>query len=425
MNLQITPKPIRILHKLYDHAVSVADPMLTVPSYLPEKPRGKVIVVGAGKASARMAEAVETVWGACEGVIITRYGYGRPTIGIEIIEASHPVPDENGVIATKKILDLMNDLNENDFVLCLISGGASALLCVPSDIITLAEKQSINNSLLTSGAPIEKINLVRKHLSKVKGGKLAAAAYPAQMLSLILSDVPGDDIQFIGSGPTVGDESTPAEALKILSDYNIYFPSDKIENFNTQTSVILPTDIRLSRTTNIIFAAPSQSLKAASEMASGKYGFEVINLGDNLQGEAKEIAISQAKQAIQIQDNLSKTQPPVLLLSGGELTVTASGNGVGGPNAEFCLALAIELKQRQGIFGFAADTDGVDGTAEIAGAFITPNTLKDAENSRISPLELLKENDSHNFFKKIGSQVVTGPTLTNVNDFRAILIYPC
>ena len=425
MNLQITPKPIRILHKLYDHAVSVADPMLTVPSYLPEKPRGKVIVVGAGKASARMAEAVETVWGACEGVIITRYGYGRPTIGIEIIEASHPVPDENGVIATKKILDLMNDLNENDFVLCLISGGASALLCAPSDIITLAEKQSINNSLLTSGAPIEKINLVRKHLSKVKGGKLAAAAYPAQMLSLILSDVPGDDIQFIGSGPTVGDVSTPGEALKILSDYNIYFPSDKIENFSTQTSVILPTDIRLSRTTNIIFAAPSQSLEAASEMASGEYGFEVINLGDNLQGEAKEIAISQAKQAIQIQDNLSKTQPPVLLLSGGELTVTASGNGVGGPNAEFCLALAIELKQRQGIFGFAADTDGVDGTAEIAGAFITPNTLKDAENFRISPLELLKENDSHNFFKKIGSQVVTGPTLTNVNDFRAILIYPC
>ena len=425
MNLQITPKPIRILHKLYDHAVSVADPMLTVPSYLPEKPRGKVIVVGAGKASARMAEAVETVWGDCEGVIITRYGYGRPTKGIEIIEASHPVPDENGVIATKKILDLMNDLNENDFVLCLVSGGASALLCAPSDIITLAEKQSINNSLLTSGAPIEKINLVRKHLSKVKGGKLAAAAYPAQMLSLILSDVPGDDIQFIGSGPTVGDESTPAEALKILSDYNICFPSDKIENFNNQTSVILPTDIRLSRTTNIIFAAPSQSLKAASEMASGKYGFEVINLGDNLQGEAKEIAISQAKQAIQIQDNLSKTQPPVLLLSGGELTVTASGNGVGGPNAEFCLALAIELKQRQGIFGFAADTDGVDGTAEIAGAFITPNTLKDAENSGISPLELLKENDSHNFFKKIGSQVVTGPTLTNVNDFRAILIYPC
>ena len=425
MNLQITPKPIRILHKLYDHAVSVADPMLTVPSYLPEKPRGKVIVVGAGKASARMAEAVETVWGACEGVIITRYGYGRPTKGIEIIEASHPVPDENGVIATKKILDLMNDLNENDFVLCLVSGGASALLCAPSDIITLAEKQSINNSLLTSGAPIEKINLVRKHLSKVKGGKLAAAAYPAKMLSLILSDVPGDDIRFIGSGPTVGDDSTPAETLKILSDYNIYFPSDKIENFNTQTSVILPTDIRLSRTTNIIFAAPSQSLKAASEMASGKYGFEVINLGDNLQGEAKEIAISQAKQAIQIQDNLSKAQPPVLLLSGGELTVTASGNGVGGPNAEFCRALAIELKQRQGIFGFAADTDGVDGTAEIAGAFITPNTLKDAENSRISPLELLKENDSHNFFKKIGSQVVTGPTLTNVNDFRAILIYPC
>ena len=413
-----------ILRKLFDKAVLVADPMQSISRYLPQKPSGRVIVIGAGKASARMAEAVECEWGACEGIIITRYGYARPTRGIEIIEASHPVPDENGVNATNKILDMMYSLSEDDFVLCLISGGASALLCSPLASLTLEEKQNINRSLLASGAPIDKINLVRKHLSNIKGGQLAAAAYPAKMLCLILSDVPGDNIQFIGSGPTVGDKSTFGEALKILSDYNIELPEQIINNLNTQTGVIIPTDIRLSKTENIIFAAPSQSLQAASNMAIDEYGFKVINLGDELQGEAREVAYEQAEQAIQIQQKLTASQPPVLLLSGGELTVTAIGGGIGGPNAEFCLALAIALKGQQGIFGFAADTDGVDGKAEVAGAFITPSTLKDAEKTFISPVKSLVENNSHRFFEKIDSQIVTGPTLTNVNDFRAILIYP-
>lgn len=424
MNPQKQTEAPLILRRLFNKAVLVADPMHTMPRYLPQKPTGRVIVIGAGKASARMAESVEAHWGACEGIIITRYGYGRPTKGIEIIEASHPVPDENGVNATNRILDMMNSLSDDDFVICLISGGASALLCSPIASLTLAEKQSINRSLLACGASIDKINLVRKHFSNVKGGQLAAAAYPAKMLSLILSDVPGDDIQFIGSGPTVGDNSTFEQALKILSDYNIEPPKKVLGDANAQSGVILPTDKRLSRTENIIFAAPSQSLKAASEMAIDEYGFEVINLGDKLQGEAREVALKQAEQAMQIQQKLTAGQPPVLLLSGGELTVTATGNGDGGPNAEFCLALAIALNQQHGIFALAADTDGVDGTAEVAGAFVTPTTLKNAEKSFISPIKSLEHNNSHCFFEKINSQVVTGPTLTNVNDFRAILIYP-
>ena len=424
MNPQKQTEAPLILRRLFNKAVLVADPMHTMPRYLPQKPTGRVIVIGAGKASARMAESVESHWGACEGIIITRYGYGRPTKGIEIIEASHPVPDENGVNATNRILDMMNSLSDDDFVICLISGGASALLCSPIACLTLEEKQNINRSLLDCGASIDKINLVRKHLSNVKGGQLAAAAYPAKMLSLILSDVPGDDIQFIGSGPTVGDNSTFKQAMKILSDYNIELPKRVVEYADSQSKIILPTDIRLGKTENIIFAAPSQSLKAVSKMAIEQYGFEVINLGDKLQGEAREVARKQAEQAIQIQQKLSAVKAPVLLLSGGELTVTSTGNGIGGPNAEFCLALAIALNQQQGIFGLAADTDGVDGIAEVAGAVITPTTLKDAEKSFISPAMSLKKNDSHRFFEKINSQVVTGPTFTNVNDFRAILIYP-
>ena len=413
-----------ILRRLFEHAIFTADPMETIAEYLPKKPSGRVVIIGAGKASARMAEAVEHVWGKCEGIVITRYGYGRPCKGIKIIEAGHPVPDETGVKATQKIVELMLGLGEDDFVLCLISGGASALLCAPSGTLTLAEKQHINESLLASGAPIAQINIVRKHLSAIKGGQLAAAAYPAKMLSLILSDVPGDDIQFIGSGPTVGDTSTCQQALQIINDYNISVPATVIKQLNTQSGVLVPQDIQLSKTQNVIFAAPSQSLQAVEKMAVRDYGFDVINLGDALQGEARDVAHHHAEQSIHIQKQLSDIDNPVLLLSGGELTVTKNGNGVGGPNAEFCLALAISLNKQAGIFGLAGDTDGVDGAAEIAGAFITPNTLDDAKKAGISPQESLNQNDAHSFFEIIANQIITGPTLTNVNDFRAILIYP-
>ena len=413
-----------ILRRLFEHAIVTADPMETIAEYLPEKPSNRVVIIGAGKASARMAEAVERVWGKCDGIVITRYGYGRPCKGIEIIEAGHPVPDETGVKATQKIVELMHGLGEDDFVVCLISGGASALLCAPSGTLTLAEKQHINQSLLASGAPIDQINIVRKHLSAIKGGQLAAAAYPAKMLSLILSDVPGDDIQFIGSGPTIGDTSTGQQALQIINDYTISVPATVIKQLNTQSGVLAPQDIQLSKTQNVIFAAPSQSLEAVAKMATSDYGFDVINLGDALQGEARDVAHHHAEQAIHIQKQLSDTDNPVLLLSGGELTVTKNGNGVGGPNAEFCLALAISLNKQAGIFGLAGDTDGVDGAAEIAGAFVTPNTLDDAEKAGLSPQESLTQNDAHSFFEIIANQIITGPTLTNVNDFRAILIYP-
>ena len=424
MTLIKNPNAPLILSNLFDRAVAAADPMKTIFEHLPEKPSGRVVVIGAGKASARMAEAVEQVWDECDGIVVTRYGYGRPCKGIKIVEAAHPIPDETGVNATKKMLKLIDGLGEDDFVLCLISGGASALLCAPSGTLTLAEKQRINHNLLASGAPINQINIVRKHLSAVKGGQLAAAAYPARMLSLILSDVPGDDIQFIGSGPTVGDTSTCQQALQIMNDYNISVSSNVIRHLETKSGVLMPRDIRLSKVKNVIFAAPSQSLHAVAKMANNNYGFEVINLGDALQGEAREVARQQAEQAMQIQNQLSDTDNPVLLLSGGELTVTKNGNGIGGPNAEFCLALAISLDKQIGIFGLAGDTDGVDGAAEIAGAFVTPNTLDDAEKAGISPQESLTQNDAHNFFGTIRSQIITGPTLTNVNDFRAILIYP-
>ena len=424
MTLIKNPNTPLILRNLFDRAVAAADPMKTIFEHLPEKPSGRVVVIGAGKASARMAEAVEHVWDECDGIVITRYGYGRPCKGIKIVEAAHPIPDETGVNATKKMLELIDGLGEDDFVLCLISGGASALLCAPSGTLTLAEKQHINHSLLASGAPINQINIVRKHLSAVKGGQLAAAAYPARMLSLILSDVPGDDIQFIGSGPTVGDTSTCQQALQIMYDYNISVSSNVIKHLETKSGVLVPQDIQLSKVQNVIFAAPSQSLEAATKMANNNYGFEVINLGDALQGEASEVARQQAEQAMQIQNQLSDTDNPVLLLSGGELTVTKNGNGIGGPNAEFCLALAISLDKQIGIFGLAGDTDGVDGAAEIAGAYVTPDTLDDAIKASISPKESLFQNDSHSFFGTIRSQIITGPTLTNVNDFRAILIYP-
>lgn len=409
------------LRQLFDKAVEVADPMRSLARFLPERPQGRVIVVGAGKASARMAEAVEAAWGPCEGLVITRYGYGRPCRGIEIVEAAHPVPDESGLAATARMLDLVKAAGEGDFVLALISGGASALLVAPPEGVSLSEKQAVNAALLASGAPIDKMNTVRKHLSRVKGGQLAAAAYPARMLALLISDVPGDDPAFIGSGPTVGDGSTPDDALAILKLWKIDVPASVRAALAAPNRVLPPTDPRLSRVENVIYAAPKQSLAAAAELAE-KAGFDVRLLGDALEGEARDVATVQAEQALQIRASLRPGERPVLLLSGGELTVTRRGNGIGGPNAEFCLALAIALKGADGIHAIACDTDGVDGAAEVAGAIVGPETLDAAETAGLDPHALLARNDAHSFFAAIGSQVVTGPTLTNVNDFRAIAI---
>jgi glycerate 2-kinase len=412
-----------LLRQLFDRAVEVADPMRSLAAALPPKPAGRVVVVGAGKASARMAEAVEAVWGPCEGLVITRYGYARRCQGVEIVEAAHPVPDRAGQEATARMLALLQGCGAEDFVLALISGGASALLVSPAEGVTLAEKAAVNAALLASGAPIDRMNTLRKHLSRVKGGQLAAAAYPAQMLCLMISDVPRDDPAMIGSGPTVGDDSTAAEALAVLAQWQIAVPDSVRAALARPTGVIAPADLRLSRVTNKIYAAPAQSLQAAAELARAQ-GISVQILGDALEGEAREVAAAQATLARQVQAGLRAGDAPVLLLSGGELTVTRRGDGIGGPNAEFCLALALALQGAVGIHALACDTDGVDGAAEVAGAVIGPQTLANAQAFGLDLTAALGRNDAHSAFGTLGAQVVTGPTLTNVNDFRAILCLP-
>ena len=413
--------PNAFLRQLFDRAVEAADPMRCVPAALPPKPPGRVLVIGAGKASARMAEAVESAWGPCDGLVLTRYRYGRPTRGIEIVEAAHPVPDARGLETTTRMLALLDGLGEDAFVLALISGGGSALLVQPAGAITLAEKQAVNDALLASGAPIGEMNIVRKHLSRVKGGQLAAAAWPARLLSLIISDVPGDDPALIASGPTVGDASTPAEARAILESWKIAVPPSVAAALAGPSGVLAPDAPWLARTENRVIAAPSQSLASAAAVAEAA-GCTVRLLGDALEGEAREVAADQARLAREVRDGLRRGDRPVLLLSGGECTVTRRGDGVGGPNAEFCLGLALALDAAPGIAALACDTDGVDGAAEVAGAVVTPDTLARARARGIDPVTALAQNDAHGFFAAVGDQIVTGPTLTNVNDFRAILV---
>jgi hydroxypyruvate reductase len=380
-----------------------------------------VIVVGAGKASARMAEAVEAAWGPCEGLVITRYGHARPCRGIEVVEAAHPVPDAAGAEATDRMLGLLQGLGEGDLVLALISGGASALLVAPVQGVTLAEKMAVNAALLASGAPIDRMNTVRKHLSRVKGGQLAAAAYPAQVLGLMISDVPGDDPAFIGSGPTVADASRPADALAVLDRWGVAVAAPVRQALSRPSGVIAPGDPRLARVMNRVIAAPAQSLAAAAGLAAG---CDVRILGDRIEGEARDVALAQAGLALTVAADLRPGDRPVLLLSGGEVTVTRRGDGIGGPNAEFCLALAIALRGHPQIHALACDTDGIDGAAEVAGAVIGPQTLARAAEAGADADLALARNDAHGFFADVGGQVVTGPTLTNVNDFRAVLIRP-
>lgn len=397
--------PEIFLKDLFQIAVNAADPIKLVPSFLPPKPDGRVLIIGAGKASARMAEAVENEWGACEGLVITRYGYARETQSIEIVEASHPIPDQNGVDATKRMLQLLENLKQIDHVIALISGGGSALLCAPADSLTLTHKQEVNKALLESGAPIKVINAIRKSLSKVKGGRLAAHAYPAKITTLMISDIPGDDPAFIASGPTVQSDENCEDIVDFRKKWLPDFPHlDNIIRANPS-----PRNIHAQ---NHIIAAPSQSLKAAAHYAQ-QHGTKVTILGDDIEGEAREIARHHAKIALESQSNH-------LILSGGELTVTKRGNGIGGPNAEYALALALELGGEKNIFALACDSDGVDGAAEVAGAYIYPEILN--EQNRALAEKALGNNDAHSFFARAGTQIITGPTLTNVNDFRAILI---
>jgi glycerate-2-kinase len=406
---------------MFDAAVAAADPMAMLARHLPERPKGRTVVVGAGKASARMAEALEAAWeGPLSGIVVTRYGHACPTRSIEIVEASHPVPDEAGRRGAERVLEAVQGLTEDDLVIALISGGGSALLTLPAGDITLAEKQAVNKALLACGAAIGEMNVLRKHLSAIKGGRLAAAAYPARVVGLLISDVPGDDPGVIGSGPTVGERSTPADARAIVARFGLDLPESVTRHLASAEDCPSPGDPRLARTENHVIAAPQLSLEAAAEVAR-KAGVTPLILGDSLEGEAREVGKLMAGIAQQVLTHGQPLPRPCVLLSGGETTVTLRGTGRGGRNVEFLMGLAVALDGRP-VWALAGDTDGVDGAEEVAGAIVTPDSLARARDTGMDPRAELQNNNGHGFFEALGDQVVTGPTLTNVNDFRAILI---
>ncbi|MEM7496879.1 MAG: glycerate kinase [Pseudomonadota bacterium] len=417
------------LRQLFDTAVAAADPMAVLADHLPDRPAaggpGRTIVIGAGKASARMAEALETAWPdepgrPLEGLVVTRYGHARHCSRIEIVEAAHPVPDAAGMEGARRILKLLQGLSENDLVIALISGGGSALLTLPAEGISLAEKQTVNRALLASGAAIGDMNVVRKHLSRAKGGRLAAAAYPARMVALLISDVPGDDPGTIASGPTVGEASSPHDAAAILKRFGIEPPESVLRHLARAEDCPSPGDPRLARTENRLIAAPQLSLEAAAERARAA-GIAPLILGDSIEGEARHVGQVMAGIAAQVVQHGQPLPSPCVLLSGGETTVTIRGEGRGGRNVECLLGTAIALAGRP-VWAVMGDTDGVDGAEEVAGALITPDTLDRARAVGRDPAADLAGNDAHSFFEALGDQIVTGPTLTNVNDFRAILI---
>ena len=370
-----------------------------------------------------MAQAVEAAWpGPLRGLVVTRYGHAVPCERIEIVEASHPVPDESGHRAARRMLEMVKGLGPDDLVLALVSGGGSALLSLPAPGLTFADKQAVNAALLRSGAPIGEMNTVRKHLSAIKGGRLAAAAFPARVVTLVISDVPGDDPADIASGPTVADSSTFAQARAALAKYGISGPRSVIDHLERgEDETPKPGSPRLANTATILVATPQLSLEAAAEVAR-KAGVTPLILGDALEGEAREVGRVMAGIARQFALRGQPAEPPLVLLSGGETTVTIKGKGRGGRNVEFLLSLAVELEGLPGVFALAGDTDGVDGAEEIAGAIVCPDTLRRAAELGANAKERLADNDAHTFFEALGDQVITGPTLTNVNDFRAILV---
>ena len=415
--------PRELLRRLFDAAIAAADPAQCVPPHLPPDDGGRLIVIGAGKASAAMARAVEQHWsGPLSGLVVTRYGHGVPCERIEIVEAGHPVPDAAGEAAALSIFDRISGLTVADRVLALISGGGSALLAAPAAGVSLAEKRALTSALLKSGAAIGEINCVRKHLSAIKGGRLAAAAYPASVLTLAISDVPGDDPAVIASGPTVADPTTALEALQLLDAYAIEISPDLRQRLASgELETPKPGDPRLARGEFRLIASPRQMLEAAAAEAR-KLGLEPLILGDALEGEAREVGKLMAGIAQSCGRHGFPAKKPCVLLSGGETTVTVKGRGRGGRNSEFLLALALALAGAPGIHALAADTDGIDGSEDNAGAFVGPDTLARARAAGLDLRGHLADNDAWTCFSRLGDLLVTGPTRTNVNDFRAILI---
>ena len=432
----IETDPAALLRRLFDAALAAANPDKVIPSQLAglgaAAGNGRVVVLGAGKASAAMARAVERHWAEAtgqdpdrlEGLVVTRYGHAVPCERIEIVEAAHPVPDAAGEAGAARMLALAESLGPDDLALCLISGGGSALLALPASGLNLADKQQVNDALLRSGADIAEMNCVRKHLSAIKGGRLAAAVAPARLVSLLISDVPGDDPDVIASGPTVADPTSYADASAILKHYAIEPPPAVRAHLEAAAEESpKPGDPRLARAETHLIARPQGSLEAAAEVARAA-GVTPLILGDAIEGEAREVARVMAGIAQQCRRHGQPAAPPCVLLSGGETTVTVRGKGRGGRNVEFLLALAVALNGAAGIHAVACDTDGIDGTEDNAGARLGPDSLARGRAQGLDAAAYLANNDGYSYFAALDDLIVTGPTLTNVNDFRAILVLP-
>ncbi|ASV83736.1 MOFRL family protein [Ochrobactrum quorumnocens] len=416
--------PRVFLESLFDAAVAAADPELVIRANLPAKPKGRTIVIGAGKGSAQMAAAFERVWDApLEGVVVTRYGYATSCERIEIIEAAHPVPDEAGLAASKRLFDAVSNLTQNDLVVALISGGGSALLPSPPQGMTLEDEISVNKALLASGAPISAMNAVRKHLSTIKGGRLAACAHPAKVFSLVLSDIPGDNPAFVASGPTVPDATSRDDALKIIEHYKLKLPDTVLAHLKSEKAhAPKPNDKIFANNEVRVIASAAVSLEAAAEEAS-QQGVEAFILSDAMEGEAREVAHVHAAIAREVADRDRPFKKPVVILSGGETTVTIrEKSGKGGRNSEFLLSFALDIEGYTNIHSLAADTDGIDGSEDNAGAFADGSTVSRLQKAGVDGATHLNANDAWTAFDIIGDLFVPGPTGTNVNDFRAVLV---
>ena len=417
--------PRELLLGSFQVALAAADPLKIVGAHLPAPPKGRTLVVGAGKAAASMALAVEQHWpvsAPLDGLVITRYQHGLETQRITVIEAGHPVPDESGEKAAQEILHRVKTLTADDLLLVLVSGGGSSLLTLPADGIAIDDIQTLTRQLLASGAPIQEMNIVRKHLSAIKGGRLAAAASPAKVVTLVISDVPGDDPSIVASGPTVADKSTFVQAQNILRRYGISEPRSAVDYIlRAQDETPKPGDPRLAGNEIHVIATARKSLEAAAGIA-GAHGLTPIMLGDAIEGEARLVGAEHGKLALDILAGRAEIAAPCILLSGGETTVTVRHNGRGGRNAEYLLGLALAVDGNESIHALAGDTDGIDGSEANAGACFDPNTLQRARRACLDPLKVLDGNDAFTLFEKTGDLVVTGPTLTNVNDFRAVVV---
>ncbi|MBM3622232.1 MAG: glycerate kinase [Alphaproteobacteria bacterium] len=413
------------LRTMFDAAIAAASPQVCLTPHLTalSRPRGRTLVIGAGKAAAAMAKAVEDNWaGPLSGLVVTRDGYELPTSRIECVAAKHPVPDERGRAAGGRMLEMVRGLSADDLVIALISGGGSALLTAPAPGLSLADKQAVNRALLSSGAPIGEMNVVRKHLSAIKGGRLALAARPARIVTYLISDVPGDDPGVIASGPTVADASTFADALTVLAKYRIDPPQAVRAHLEAGAAGRVeetpkPGDPRLSHASTVMTVTPMRALEAVADMAR-REGYEPMILGDAIEGLARDVARDHARRI----HDLAGAGRRVALISGGETTVEVRGKGRGGRNVEYLLALALELDGMPGVWSLAGDTDGVDGIEDIAGARIAPDTLARAKTAGLDARARLEDNDGHGFFEALDDQIVTGPTRTNVNDCRISLI---